>query len=137
MLTTEKINKFLQTIDVSILTSIDENGFPNTRAMLPFREREWIKTFYFTTNTSSQKVKHFAKNSKACLYFFDKLRFKGLMILWTAETLTDKEIKTRIWRNWDEMYYSKWVEDEDYAVIKFIAEKFRFYENFENEEFIF
>jgi general stress protein 26 len=40
MLTQEKIDKFLQTIDVSILSSIDENSFPNTRAMLPFRKKE-------------------------------------------------------------------------------------------------
>ncbi|MDR2640714.1 MAG: pyridoxamine 5'-phosphate oxidase family protein [Candidatus Peribacteria bacterium] len=40
-----------------------------------------MKTFYFTTNTSSNKVKHFTKNSRASLYFFDKLRFKGLMVL--------------------------------------------------------
>jgi general stress protein 26 len=40
MLTTEKIDKFLQTIDVSIMSSIDEEGFPWTRAMLPFREKE-------------------------------------------------------------------------------------------------
>jgi general stress protein 26 len=118
------------------MSSIDESGYPWTRALLPFCEREWIKTFYFTTNTSSNKVKHFTKNSRASLYFFDKLRFKGLMVLWEAEVLTDTETKNRIWRVGDEMYYSKWVTDEDYAVVKFNAKKFRFYENFGNEEYV-
>jgi general stress protein 26 len=116
------------------MSSIDEEGFPWTRAMLPFREKEWIETFYFTTNTSSNKVRHFRNNPKASLYFFDKLRFKGLMILWEAEVLTDVESKKRIWREWDEMFYSKWVTDEDYAVVKFSALKFRFYENLGHEE---
>jgi hypothetical protein len=40
MLTQEKIEKFLETIDISIMSSIDESGYPWTRALLPFCERE-------------------------------------------------------------------------------------------------
>ena len=41
---------------VSFISSVDENGCPNTKAMLPPRKREGIKVFYFTTNTSSIRV---------------------------------------------------------------------------------
>lgn len=38
---------------VSFIASIDEDGFPNMKAMLQPRKREGIKIIYFTTNTSS------------------------------------------------------------------------------------
>ena len=34
---------------VSFLGSVDEEGFPNIKAMLQPRKREGIRTFYFTT----------------------------------------------------------------------------------------
>ena len=37
---------------VAFISSVDGDGFPNTKAMLPPRKREGIRTFYFTTNTS-------------------------------------------------------------------------------------
>ena len=51
------------------ISSVDEDGYPNTKAMFQPRKRNGIYQFYFTTNTSSQKVKSFRKNQKACLYF--------------------------------------------------------------------
>ena len=39
---------------VSFIASIDEDGFPNMKAMLQPRKREGIKIIYFTTNTSSK-----------------------------------------------------------------------------------
>ena len=34
---------------------------------------------YFTTNTSSMRVSEYMKNSKACIYFFDKRFFRGVI----------------------------------------------------------
>lgn len=56
----------------TIISSVDENGFPNTKAMLPPRKRNGIKEIYLTTNTSSMRVKHYTANPKACVYFYDK-----------------------------------------------------------------
>ena len=109
---------------ICYISSIDDEGYPNTKAMLKPRLREGIKNIYLTTNTSSQKVKSFRNNSKACLYFCDKRFFRGLMIKGTVEILEDKETKDKIWRIGDEMYYSKGKEDPDYCVIKFSLQEF-------------
>jgi general stress protein 26 len=66
------IGNMIDKISVSIISSVDEVGFPNTKAMLPPRKREGIKHFYFTTNTSSMRVGQYNNNYKACIYFFDK-----------------------------------------------------------------
>ena len=72
------IGNMIDKTSVSIISSIDEMGFPNTKAMLPPRKREGIKHLYFTTNSSSMRVKQYTDNSKACLYFFDKRFFRGV-----------------------------------------------------------
>lgn len=74
------IGNIIDKVSVSIISSIDENDFPNTKAMLPPRKREGIKHFYFTTNTSSMRVKQYASKPKACVYFFNQRFFKGVML---------------------------------------------------------
>ena len=120
---------------ISIISSVDEDGFPNSKAMLPPRKREGIKHIYFTTNTSSMRVKQYFNNQKACIYFFDKIFFKGIMLKGTMEVLQDGVSKEMIWREGDEMYYPKGVTDPDYCVLRFTAKNGRYYSNFKSENF--
>lgn len=120
---------------VAFLGSIDEEGFPNAKAMLPPREREGIRTFYFTTNTSSRRVAQFRQNQKACIYFCDRRFFRGVMLRGTVEVLEDPESKERIWRQGDTMYYPEGVTDPDYCVLRFTASDGRFYSNFNSQDF--
>lgn len=120
---------------VAFISSIDANGFPNTKAMLPPRKREGLSTFYFTTNTSSMRVSQYRQNPKACLYFCDKQFFRGVMLTGEVEVLEDAASKEMIWRDGDTMYYSEGVTDPDYCVLKFTAAKGRYYSNFESENF--
>ncbi|SEU28312.1 General stress protein 26 [Lacrimispora sphenoides] len=121
---------------VSFISSLDDEGFPNTKAMLPPRKRDGIKTFYFTTNTSSMRVKQFRSNPKACIYFCDKRFFRGVMLKGTMEVLEDAASKEMIWQEGDTMYYPKGVTDPDYCVLKFIAQTGRYYANFSSENFM-
>ena len=120
----------------SIISSVDEEGFPNTKAMLPPRKREGIKAIYFSTNTSSMRVKQYIQNPKACVYFYDKRFFRGVMLKGTMEVLQDVKSREMIWRDGDEKYYSQGVNDPDYCVLKFTAESGRYYANFHSEDFI-
>ncbi|MHD0319397.1 pyridoxamine 5'-phosphate oxidase family protein [Fusobacterium sp. THCT1E2] len=121
---------------VTYISSIDEDGFPNTKAMLPPRKREGIKVFYFTTNTSSMRVRQYKINSKACIYFCDRRFFRGIMLKGKMEILEDNLSKEMIWKDGDELYYPKGVTDPDYCVLKFTAESGRFYSNFKSENII-
>lgn len=120
---------------VAFLSSVDGEGFPNTKAMLPPRKREGIRVFYFTTNTSSMRVEQFREDPKACIYFCDKRFFRGVMLKGTAEVLEDAASKEMIWRDGDTMYYEKGVTDPDYCVIRFTAVSGRYYSNFKSEDF--
>lgn len=117
------------------LGSVNEQGFPNIKAMLQTRKREGIRIFYFTTNTSSMRVKQYLKNPKACVYFCNQDTFIGAMLLGTIEILTDDKSKQMIWREGDEIYYPKGVTDPDYCVLRFTTLSGRIYRNFHSVNF--
>lgn len=117
------------------LSYIDSRGFPTTRAMLAPREREGVRVFWFSTNTSSQKVAAFRRNPKGSIYFVDRLFFRGVSLSGTVEVLEDPESKERLWRRGDTMYYSRGITDPDYCVLRFTAERGRYYRNFKSEDF--
>ncbi len=129
------IGNIIDKASISIISSVDENGFPNSKAMLPPRKREGTKHLYFTTNTSSMRTKQYLNNPKACVYFFDKRFFKGVMLKGTMAVLQDSVSKEMIWREGDEMYYSKGVTDPDYCVLRFTTKNGRYYSNFKSENF--
>jgi len=131
----QTIGNLIDKQGVSFISSVDKDGFPNTKAMLPPRKREGIKTIYFTTNTSSMRVAQYRKNSKACIYFCDKRFFRGVMLKGTMEVLEDKTSKEMIWREGDTMYYPLGVTDPDYCVLKFSAQSGRYYSNYSSEDF--
>ena len=114
---------------------IDEDGCPVTKAMLKPREHEGVHIFYFTTNTSSNKVKCFKQNNKASIYFVNPRFFRGASLTGTMEVLETPEAKERIWQKGDEIYYPKGVTDPDYCVLKFTATKGRFYSDFHSHDF--
>lgn len=131
----QTIGNLIDKQGVAFISSIDEDGFPNTKAMLPPRKREGIHTFYFTTNTSSMRVSQYRENPNACIYFCDKRFFRGVMLIGTVQVLEDSESKEMIWREGDTMYYPGGVTDPDYCVLKVTVTKGRYYSNFKSENF--
>ena len=133
--TIKTIGNLIDKASSSIISSVDSEGFPNTKAMLSPRMRQGIKYIFFSTNTSSMRVKQYLNNTKACLYFYDKRFFRGVMLKGTMEVLQDTQSKEMIWHDGDEVYYAKGVTDPDYCVLKFTAQSGRFYSNFKSEDF--
>ena len=132
----QTIGNLIDKQGVSFIASVDEQGFPNMKAMLPPRKREGITVFYFTTNTSSKRVAQFRTDPKACIYFYDKRFFRGVQLLGTMEVMEDAETKQMIWREGDTMYYPGGVTDPDYCVLRFTARQGRYYSNFSSEDFV-
>ncbi len=131
----ETVGKMIDKAGVSFISYIDSEGYPVTKAMLKPRERNGIKEIWFSTNTSSNKVRCFRENSKASVYFVDKRFFRGVSLIGTVEVLETPEAKERIWRTGDKMYYKNGVTDTDYCVLKFTAIKGRYYSNFKSVDF--
>ena len=125
---------FISKRKTAFLASVDENGYPVMRAMLAPRKVENDEIF-FSTNTSSQKVKQYAKNNKACVYFYRRglFRYQGLRIIGDMVVCTDRPTKEDIWRPGDKMYYPQGVTDPDYCVLKFKCLSAEYYCDLKNE----
>ena len=132
--------KLIEESKAAILTTIDLNGSPITRAMFNLRNKEQFPEFsdffknqknqftiYISTNTSSSKIIHLNNNPKICVYFCDAEDFKGLLLGGSAEFIEDMEIKGKLWLDWWTQYYSKGLKDPDYTLLRMEPTNARFY----------
>ncbi len=133
----EKIAAFIKKQKVAFIASIDQNGFPNQKAMLRPRKTDGVKTFYFSTNTSSMRVAQYRDNPKASIYFYHKgiVKYEGVMLTGTMEVLEDMSIKKELWQIGDKMFYPQGVTDPDYCILKFTAQEGRYYCDLKTESF--
>lgn len=136
MKTRQQLMTFIEKQKTAFLGSVDEDGFPNMKAMFAPRKIDG-NCFYFSTNTSSMRVKQYRNNPKASVYFFNKGRFRyeGVMLIGTMEVLEDEKIKKEIWRTGDTMFYKQGVSAPDYCVLKFTAVKGRYYCDLKSKSF--
>lgn len=119
----------------SFIASVDSDGFPNMKAMLPPRKAVALKTFYFITTTDSLRVAHFRDNPKSCIYFCDPAHYVGLMLRGTMEVLEDQKTKAMLWQETDTVYYKGGVSDPNYCALRFTACSGRLYRNFTATDF--
>jgi pyridoxamine 5'-phosphate oxidase len=117
---------------VAMLGTVGKGGFPEIRAMLK-TGNDGLKTVWFSTNTSSRKVRQIQDDPRACVYFADNAHFKGLRLIGNAEILLDPASKRELWQPWFEQYY-KGPEDPDYAMIRFTMDYGYYYSRFQNVE---
>ena len=133
----KKIEAFIAKRKVAVICSVDEEGFPNAKAMLRPRKIDGLRRLYFSTNTSSMRVRQYRNEPKACVYFFRKglIRYTGVMLKGRMEVLTDQEAKAMLWRRGDTLYYKGGVTDPDNCVLRFTAESGRYYCDLKTESF--
>ena len=133
----KEIEQFISRRKISFVCSVDREGYPNVKAMLKPRKRNGLKEFWFSTNTSSMRVRQYLENPRASIYFCRKglIRYEGVMLTGTMEVLTDQASREMIWRRGDTVFYRKGVTDPDYCVLKFTTEKGRHYRDLKTESF--
>ena len=60
----------------------------------------------------------------------------GLMLIGHMEVCTDREHKAMLWKDSDKIYYPNGIDDEDYCVLKFTAQKGNYYHGLQNDTFV-
>ena len=90
-----QIIKFISKQKTAFIASIDEQGFPVIRALIP---RIIDGNIYFSTNTSSNKVKQYLANNKTCVYFYKrgKIKYQGVSIKGEMQVCTDRSEERRV-----------------------------------------
>jgi general stress protein 26 len=129
----ETSRRLMQTSASVYLTTVSGHGIPFTRAMLNVRNRKQypslVKFFaaqkgelvaYFTTNTSSDKVKHVKKHPYVSVYYCDPKKFHGLMLGGRIQIVKDAKIKKALWQKGWEKYYPGGFDSPDHTVFKLV-----------------
>jgi general stress protein 26 len=141
----EGIN-LIKEADAAYLSTIDANGYPITRAMLNLKNKNIFPklvnfmskqddlTLFFTTNTSSSKVKDIMKNPRVSVYFCDVNNYNGFMCQGDIEIVKDKQLKHDLWLDEWVMYYPEGKDSEDYTVLKLEPKYVRRYHGLHQEE---
>lgn len=136
-MTLQAIENFIEKQKVAFIGSIDEDGFPNIKAMFAPRKSEPGGIYYFTTNKSALRSQQYLTNPKSTIYFYEKKRFiyTGIMLIGTMEVLEDRKSRESIWQTGDTLYYPNGIDDPDYCVLKFTAIKGRWYQKLKKGDF--
>ena len=129
-----RILQFIAEQKTAFIASVNEQGYPVIRAMLAPRKIDGNE-IYFSTNTSSGKVKQYLANKKACVYFYKrgKIKYQGVSITGEMQVCTDQPTKDKVWRFGDRLFYKEGVTDSDYCVLKFKGITAEYYCNFKIE----
>jgi len=131
----EKIRELcLNLLDTSwpaYLTTVDEKGYPQTRAVFNLRNKERFPKLaplfdthnrdfmvLFTTNTSSTKVADIGTRPKVSVYYCNPENWQGFMVGGEIEIVEDLNLKKDIWHPEWIKYYSKGYDDPDHTVLR-------------------
>jgi len=128
--------ELLESADAAYVTTIDQEGYPQTRCMFNLRNRQkfpkLIELFethkddfmvLFTTNTSSAKISHIKKNPAVCVYYCKSEEFHGLMLSGNVEIVDDHRIREQLWHEGWKRYYPMGANDPDHTVLRFLPVK--------------
>ncbi len=115
------------------LTTIDDEGFPQTRAMFNLRNKERFPKLIpifdehssdfmilFSTNTSSTKITDIRRNSAVSVYYCNPEKWHGVMFGGNIEIVQDSRLKKSIWHEGWERYYPEGYDDPDHTLLKLI-----------------
>ena len=127
-MTKEELLQFVAAQKTAIIASVDADGYPVMRAMLAPRKIDGNE-IYFSTNTSSDKVRQYLADEKACVYCYKRGRFRyqGATILGDMQVCTDQPTKDAIWRFGVNLFYKQGVTDPDYCVLRFTCKRAKYY----------
>jgi general stress protein 26 len=126
--------QLIERSEICLLGTNGGDGFPNIKAVMNAKH-EGMNKIWFSTNTSSRRVQQLKKDNRACVYYVDDKDFKGLMLTGTMQILQDLKSRQMLWEDGNEKYYPLGVEDPDYTVLCFTADKGNYYHKLKNMTF--
>jgi general stress protein 26 len=123
--------ELIETAPAAYLTTIGQDGYPHTRAMLNLRNRQQYPNqvhlyaahqddlmIYFSTNTSSIKLRQIEANPRVCVYYCHPEQFHGLALIGDIELVDDAALRKAVWNEGWERYYLGGPDDPDHTILR-------------------
>lgn len=122
--------KLMQNTDLVYVSTIDGEGYPQTRVMYNLRSLKLFERLsdffyrqqndfiaYLSTNRKSVKMEQIGKNSKVCLYYCSLSEIHGLAITGNMKVIEDAEIKKTLWQDDWIQFYEGGLNGSDYTIL--------------------
>lgn len=133
--------RLMEVAEMAYLTTIDERGFPQTRAMENLRNKKRFPSLIdlfqahkddfrvlFGTHTSSVKVNQIKKNPAVSVYYCRPNEYCGLMLGGLMDVVTDARLKEKVWQPGWKSYYSGGVGDPEFTVLSLFPQRANYYQ---------
>lgn len=117
--------EIIRKAEFTVLTTIDEEGYPESRAMINLREGGLLP--FFSTNTSSRKIGQIAKCPRGNAFFAANHEWKGVTLIGGLVLVNDDPTRKSLWKADWTMYYPGGVNDPDYSVIRLLPRRIVLY----------
>lgn len=118
--------------DLVYVSTVDENGFPQTRAMANLYNKDQFERLsvffnqhqdefliYLNTNRASVKMEQIKINPKTCLYYCSYKETHGLSLIGEIQVIEDKNIRHLLWQDDWIQFYEGGVDGTDYTILQF------------------
>jgi len=137
--------KLFQSQPYVILTTVDENGYPQARAMANLRQTGMVEgnpfaadslDTAFGTSAWRTKIVQLGKNPKASIYILDAKTYQAASVLGTIEIVNDPEIKKTYWSKSFSAIYPQGPTSPDYTILRFKAEALKIFAVDHNAPFV-
>ncbi len=127
--------ELMKVAEAAYLSTIDSDGFPQTRVMGNLRNKEQCRIaeelftghdedllIYMLTGHSSDKMQQIRANSKVSVYFCNSAEFHTLLLVGNAEEINDLDLKKRIWQDEWKIHWPGGPEDPGLIMLKLLPE---------------
>ena len=127
--------ELMKVAEAAYLSTIDSDGFPQTRVMGNLRNAEQnpglIEIFsehsedfliYLPTSASSAKIEQIRANPKVSVYFCNPSEISGLMLAGSVEIVSDSSLKKQIWQDGWEVYWPDGVDGPEFTVLRLLPD---------------
>lgn len=118
----------IQKNNVALISTINDAMYPTVCAIIKLKA-DGLKTLYFSSNRSSEKVQNILKNPKGSVYFYDAMEYTGLTLTGKFEILEKDALQV------SDVVYPEGLRTEDYVIIAFHADKMKLYYSMEKYEY--
>jgi len=108
-----------------VMALIDEDGYPNA-SMITAARADGFKWIAFCTGLGWNKPNRAEKDSRSCIYLFDKESFTGISLIGRTEVITDLTVKKQMWWN-DLVEFFKSPDDDSWCVLLFKPERYNIF----------
>jgi len=121
----------VEVADRAYLTTMADDGYPRTRAVLNLRNPSLYPDqadlfdrhrqdflVYVTTNTSSTKVAQIRRDPRGSLYYCHPKRYRGVLLVGDLAVIDDSALRHALWNESWTIYYPGGPDDPDHTVLR-------------------